>query len=176
MPDRLRERSTWIELVLVVVSLTAAGLVGAFVWDWLWTAPVGMAYDQQWVPQDEVGLQELFDATGWYVVVAGVAGLLAGFAVTLLFDRMPLLTLAGVVVGSILGTIVMLQVGAALGPADPQEAARTAADGTLLPGPLEVTGRTPWIAMPGGALIALTVVFVALGPRRTSPMDDLNVN
>jgi len=173
MPDRLRERRTWIDFALVIVLLTVAGAVGAFVWNWVWTPPVGVAYGHKWVAEDEAGLQAMFDATGWYVVIASVIGLVVGLLAALFLDRVPLLTLAGVVIGSVLGTIVMLNLGLALGPDDPHEIARTADDGTHLEGQLEVTGKSPWIAMPAGALIGLTIVFIGLGPRRRDRVDDL---
>ena len=69
------------------------------------------------------------------------------------------------VVGSALATWLMLQVGAALGPADPRELAKSAKEGTHLPAELAVSRRSPWIAFPAGALIGLTLVFFGLSAR-----------
>lgn len=177
MPDRLTERlqasrPAWVEFGAVVLLLAAGGLIGAVVWDWLWTAPVGVVVDHQWVAEDEAGLQGMFDATGWYVVVASVVGLVVGFVVAIFLDRVPLLTLAAVVLGSVVGTFLMLRLGAALGPPDPQVLALAKPDGTHLPGDLVVTGRSPWIALPVGALVGLTVVFIGLAPRRSRVTTD----
>lgn len=172
MPDRLTARPAWVELVVIVLLFAAAGIVGGFIWEWIWTAPVGIVVDHEWIAEDEAGLQAMFDATGWYVVVAGALGLLVGLLVALFLDRVPLVTLAGVIVGSALGTFLMLQTGAALGPPDPHTVALDSPDGTHLPAQLEVSGWSPWIAMPAAALVGLAVVFIGLSPRRRSSVDD----
>lgn len=158
-----------LQLGLVVAALAAVGALAGVVWQWLWTPTVGVVVDHRWTAGDALGLQHEFSGTGWYVVVGLVAGLVAGIAVALLVDRVPLLTLAAVVVGSALAAWVMLLVGSALGPPDPAIAARTADDGTRLPMELSVTGRSPWIALPSGALVGLLVVFIGLSPRRQIP-------
>ncbi len=153
------------QLGLVVACLAAIGALAGVVWQWVWTPTVGVVIDHQWNAGDAIGLQHEFSGTGWYVLVGTVAGLVAGLAVAVLADRKPLLTLAAVVVGSALGAWLMVVVGTALGPPDPAIAARTAADGTRLPMELSVSGYAPWIAFPGGALLAMMLVFVGLSPR-----------
>jgi hypothetical protein len=148
-----------VQLVIGVLVLAGAGALAGVVWEWLWTAPVGVVADHRWLAEDEAGLRGQFSGTGWFVVVATVTGLLAGGIVATFLDRVPLLTLLGVVVGSVLGTWLMLRVGAALGPPDPTRLALTAKEGTHLPGDLDVSRRTPWISMPAGALVALVLVF-----------------
>ena len=49
------------------------------------------------------------------------------------------------------------QVGQRLGPPDPHLVARTAEDGARVPGQLEVVGRSPFTALPAGALLGLRV-------------------
>lgn len=161
-----------VQLGLGVLLLAGAGAVAGVVWEWLWTAPVGVVADHQWLAEDEAGLRGQFSATGWFVVVATVTGLLVGGVVALFLDRAPLLTLLAVVIGSVLGTWLMLRVGAALGPEDPARLALTAKEGTHLPGALEVSRRTPWIAMPAGALVALTLVFFGLSAGRRHHLED----
>ena len=161
-----------LQCVLAAVVLAAAGALAGVVWEWVWTAPVGVVVDHRWVAEDEAGLRGQFSATGWFVVVATVTGLIAGAAVALFLDRVPLLTLLGVVVGSAAGTWLMLQVGAALGPPDPTKTALTAKDGTHLPAQLEVARRTPWISLPAGALVALTLVFFGLSSGRHETLDE----
>jgi hypothetical protein len=70
-----------------------------------------------------------------------------------------------VVVGSVLGAWLMLVVGTALGPPDPEALARTAADGTRLPMQLSVSGHSPLVALPVGALLGLMLVFFSLARR-----------
>jgi hypothetical protein len=158
-------RQGLVQLALAVLVLAVAGVLAGVVWEWLWTAPDGTVVDGAWVAQDEASLRGVFSATGWYVVVASVAGLLGGAVVGLFLDRFPLVALLGVVLGSLLGAFLMFRVGVALGPDDPVEAARRAADGAVVPGVLDVSGGTPFIALPTGALIALALVFIGLMAR-----------
>lgn len=174
MPDRLtRTRPVWVDAVLVLAAFAIAGVAAAFVWEWVWSAPYGLVYDHQWMAEDEAALQGQFSGTGWYVVVASATGLLVGGLVALFLDRAPLVTLAAVVLGSVLATVLMIRIGAALGPVDPQELARTAVDGTRLPGSLTVSEWSPWIAFPAGALVAVALVFIGLSPRRQQQPEDL---
>ncbi len=172
MPDRLSARRGLLQAVIGVLVIAAAGALAGVVWEWLWTAPVGVVVDHRWLAEDEAGLRGQFSGTGWFVVIATVTGLLAGGAVSLFLDRLPLLTLLAVVVGSVLGTWLMLEIGAALGPPDPAHLAKTAENGTHLPGRLEVSRRTPWISMPAGALVALSLVFFGFSVGRRHPLAD----
>lgn len=180
LPEHLAARRSSLRPGLVqaaigIVVLAAVGALAGVVWEWLWTPPVGVVVDHRWLAEDEAGLRAQFSGTGWFVVIATVAGLIAGGLVALFLDRVPLLTLLAVVVGSVLGTWLMLEVGAARGPPDPTHLATTAEDGARLPGALEVSRRTPWISMPAGALAALALVFFGLTAGRRHPhADDLH--
>jgi uncharacterized membrane protein YeaQ/YmgE (transglycosylase-associated protein family) len=158
-----------LQLGLVVAALAAVGALAGVVWEWIWTPTAGVVVDHRWTAGDALGLQHEFSGTGWYVLVGTVAGLLAGIVVALVADRMPLLTLAAVVVGSVVAAWLMLAVGTALGPPDPAVLAKTAADGTKLPMQLTVSGHSPWIALPSGALIGLLLVFIGLSSRHPAP-------
>ena len=158
MPDGLRPGL--VQLALAVLVLAVAGVVAGFVWEWVWAAPDGAVVDGAWVAQDESNLRGVFSGTGWYVVVGSAAGLLGGAGVALFLDRYPLVTLLGVVLGSLLGAFLMFRVGVALGPGDPLDAS-----GKVVPGVLDVSGGSPFIAMPAGALVALALVFIGLIAR-----------
>ena len=160
MPDRLRP--ALVQLALAVLVLAVTGVVAGAVWEWLWTAPDGVVVDHKWVALDEANLRGQFSGTAWYVVVGAVAGLLGGAVAALFLDRVPLATLIGVVVGSLLGALLMYRVGIALGPGDPLQAAAGAKEGAHLPARLAVSGHSAWIALPAGALIAVTLVFLGL--------------
>ena len=149
MPDRVSLR----QLAVAILLLALVGVVAGVVWEWLWTPPDGAVVDGSWVAQDEANLREVFSGTGWYVIVASVAGLVGGGLVALFLDRTPLLTLLGVVVGSALGGYLMFRAGVALAPDDPTK------------GALDVSGGSPFIAMPAGALVALALVFIGLMGR-----------
>lgn len=156
------------QFLVVVAVLGLAGALAGLVWEWRWTPPTGVVVGHQWL-QDETGLRASFSGTGTYVVVAAVVGLLVGAALAAIFDRRELVTLLGVAVGSVLAAWVMLRVGLALGPEDPVALARTAAKGVHLPGRLVVSGRSPFVAFPSGALLGLVVVFFGLSRRRNAP-------
>lgn len=157
------------QLGLVMVAFALAGAIAGFVWERVWTPATGVVIDHQWRPEDALALQQEFSGTGWYVVVGAAVGLLLGLAASLLVDRVPLLTLLAVVAGSALAGWLMLRVGVALGPADPQSLAAAAEDGTRLPAQLAVSGWSPFIAFPAGALVGLVIVLLGLVPRAVSP-------
>jgi hypothetical protein len=167
---RVHHASPWWllrDVALVLGVFAAVGALAGVWWEAWWTAPSGVVVDQTWVP-DETGLQGLFDGTGHFVVVALLCGTVAGAACAFYVDRVEILTLVTVVVGSVLATWLMLQVGTALAPPDPAALARTAADGTPLPGTLRVAGDGALVSLPVGALTGLVVVFIGLTPTRSS--------
>ncbi len=170
-PSPVHHASPWWllrDVALVLAVFAAVGALAGVLWELWWTPPSGVVVDRTWVP-DDAGLPELFTGTGQYVVVAGVGGLLAGAACAWFVDRVALLTLGAVVAGSVLATWLMLQVGTALAPPDPALVARTSADGTVLPGALEVVGASALASLPAGALTGLVVVFIGLTPVRPDP-------
>ena len=173
MPDRLRP--ALVQVGLAVLALAAIGALAGVVWEWLWTAPIGVVVDHTWVAQDEANLRGQFSGTGWYVVVGSVAGLIGGALVALFLDRVPIATLIGVAVGSLFGAMVMYRVGVLLGPPDQTRAAAAAKDGTHLPAQLSVSGASPWIALPAGALVAVALVFLGLAAvNREMGRDDIS--
>ena len=152
-------------VVVSVVLLALAGAVAGVVWVWLWTPPSGVVVDHRWV-QDETGLRGDFSATGSYVAVAAVTGLLVAVLLAVLFDRTEIATLLAVLGGSVLAGWVMYRVGLALSPDDPRSLADSAQDGTRLPGRLAVDGNSPFRAFPGGAMLGLVIVYFGLSRRR----------
>jgi hypothetical protein len=171
VPDRLRP--ALVQLGIVVLVLAGVGALAGVVWEWAWTAPVGVVVDHKWVAQDESNLRSQFSGTGWYVVVASVAGLLGGAVVALFVDRFPLVTLLGVVLGSVLGAWLMFRVGVALGPPDPTPLALTAKEGSHLPARLGVSRVSPLVALPAGALVAVALVFLGLSAAHRHTRDDV---
>jgi hypothetical protein len=155
-----------LQALLVVVLVAAVGALAGVVWERVWTPPTGVVVRHQWVASSEGSLRGEFTGTGWYVVVAGVAGLLVGAVVALVADRRPLVSLASLVVGTVLGAWLMRVVGVALGPGDPTTLARTARQGAHLPDMLRVSGASPYVAYPTGALLALAILFLGLSAVR----------
>jgi hypothetical protein len=180
-PRRPLRQHPWLPVALqglaVLVMFTAAGAGAGWLWQHLWDPPTGVVADHVWYT-DEAGLRSDFSATGLYVVIALLAGLVVGGLAAVLFDRAEVGTLLAVLAGSALAAWLMWKVGVHYSAVDPHEAAKTAADGTKLPGNLHVSGagRLSWdprelrvpaayLSFPVGALSALTVVFLGLSKR-----------
>lgn len=159
--------SVLIQVGIVLVAFAAAGALCGLLWWQLWTPSTGVVEDHQWFT-DEEGLRGEFSSTGLYVVIAAGAGLLIGALTSYFLDRAELVTLVAVAAGSALAAWLMLQVGVHYSPADPQQVAETAKDGTKLSGHLFVAGKSPFAAFPVGALTGLAMVFfgAAKRPRR----------
>jgi len=156
------------DAVAVVAAAALVGAVCGALWELWWTPPTGLVLDHVWYP-DEEGVRQLFTGTGLYTVVALAGGVLLGAVCAWLFDQVELVTLVAVAVGSVLAGWLMLEVGTALAPPDPTEAATTAEDYTELPGTLEVEGDGAFVAFPTGALTGIAVVFIGLAPTRRLP-------
>ncbi|QBR90864.1 hypothetical protein [Nocardioides euryhalodurans] len=162
--DRVDATSPVREAVLLLALFAAGGAVAGLVWHWLWSPPSGVVLDGVWYP-DAAGLTEVFPATGLYVLVGVVTGLPLGVTSGLVLARRPLVTLALVVVGSALAAWLMLVVGQVGAPPDPQPLAARAANGTTLPGTLAVSGWSPFVAIPIGALAGLCTILICVSPR-----------
>ncbi|QZY27944.1 hypothetical protein [Nocardioides coralli] len=155
------------DVTLVLALFAVGGALCGVLWEWWWTAPSGSVADGTWFPDLE-GVRGVFSGTALYVVVGAVGGLVLGAACGWLFDRVELVTLVAVAVGATLAGWLMLWVGTALAPPDPQLAAASAPDGTRLPGTLAVSGDSPFAAFPLGATAGLAAVFIGLAPNRRS--------
>lgn len=155
------------DVLVVLTACAAAGALAGVVWEAWWTPPIGVVRDHSWTV-DFFQSRELFSATALYVVVGVLGGGVVGAASAFFVDRVELITLATVVVGSVLAAWLMLQVGSALAPPDPAVLARTAADDTRLPGTLEVSGIWPLGAFPAGALLGVAVIYIGLASTRRS--------
>jgi hypothetical protein len=90
-----------------------------------------------------------------------VAAALVALAAALLTRRNELVMLGAVVLGSVLAAYTMHAVGVALGPADPQELASMAPDGTQVSARLAVHGKSPYLVWPMVSLFVLALVFFA---------------
>jgi hypothetical protein len=155
------------DVLVVLAACAVAGVLAGVVWEAWWTPPIGVVSEGDWYV-DFFASREQFNATAQYVVVGVASGLIVGATSAYFVDRVELVTLATVVVGSVLAAWLMLKVGTALGPPDPAVLARTAADDTSLPGNLEVSGRWPLGAFPAGALLGVAVIYIGLTSSRRS--------
>jgi hypothetical protein len=178
-PPRARQpwarpgRAAYLQALVVVGVFAVVGAALGGLWYWLWESPTGVVQQKQWYT-DEHGLRDQFQGVALYVVLAVAAGLVLAVVFTWVLDRHELLTLLAVTVGALVCGLVIYLVGTTLGPADPQELARTAKDGARLPGALALGGWTPLAACPFAALLASAAVYFLTTRRspeevRTAP-------
>lgn len=169
-------------LLLLVASAGAAALGGWWWWSWWGPAIKGNIFEPrqhhyQWFPQPtDPGEAHLTRATYEYVVIAFVLALLIGALVALVGRNRPLVALVLAVACGALGAWVMWQVGTSLSPLDPSRwadkahACTSASHCPSFPGQMSVTGWTPYLTWPLGALLGFLVVMLTLsGQRRLTP-------
>lgn len=153
------------DLLTVLGTYLALGLLGAVVW-WSVYDPAHYTVSRNGgLGMGEVELAKRFGADGWYVVIAGVAGLVSGTVVTWWRGRDPLLTSVLVLVGSLLAAGVMAVVGGWIGPPDPRALVATAEAGARLPLPLEVDAAVCYLVWPVTALLGSLVVLWSPPPE-----------
>jgi hypothetical protein len=161
-----------LQALAILVVFTAAGAGAGRLWYHLWDVPKGVASGGQWFT-GEAGLRAEFAGVAWYVSISVLAGLVLGALAAWLLHRSELVTLAAVIIGSVLAAYLMLRVGTHLSPPDPHALAKTAADGTELEGALRVRGWPPRGAFTFGALVGLAVVYaVSVTRTPTDPPAD----
>lgn len=161
---------------VVVVLFAAAGAGLGVLWERLWSPTLGVVVRRQWFVVDDQlrydldGLRNQFSGTALFTTLGVGAGVVLGLACALFLARHELRTLAAVTVGSVLGSVLMWQVGTRLGPADPEVLARDLPRGTVLPDNLELGTLGALVALPLGAVLAVGVVFFLL-PGRPAVVD-----
>lgn len=165
--------------VLLLVASAGAAALGGWWW-WSWWGPAGKGNifhtdtGYQWFPQPtDPGEAHVTRATYEYVVIAFVLALVIGILVGLVGRHRPILALVVAIACGALGAWVMWQVGTALSPPDPARWADKAHQCTgsahcpSFPGHISVTGWTPYLTWPVGALLGFLVVMLTIaGPRR----------
>lgn len=144
----------WLALLCV-----ALGVVGGVVWEAVWRPPLAVVVEGRTVLAGAEA-ERAFDATGWFLIVGGAGGLLAGVLTGALVRVRQLLTLVVLLAGSALAGVVMAAVGAALGPPDPARIASRSQDLTRLPMALEVSSLPAYLVFPIGAVTGLLLVLV----------------
>jgi hypothetical protein len=158
----VRLRTSILFAVGVVAAYVVVGAVAGVVWEWVWSPPTQVVEQHQLFYTDYGSLRQVFTGTGLYVVVSVVASALTALGAGLLTRRHELLVLAAVTLGSLAAAYTMHAVGVALGPPDPTQLAKTAADGTHFSAQLVVNGKTPYLVWPMVSLFVLSLVFFAM--------------
>lgn len=167
MSDRLTRPIVWAVGLLGVFAVVGAAA------GWLWRSrlhiPHGVVVSHRWYPNAwDTGERSFFAATGWYVVIALVAGLVLGLLAAWLSRAPELLTLAAVLVGALVAAWLMLVVGLHGAPPDPQIAAARAADGTHLSGTISRPGTAAFVVWPLAALVPLGAVYLIFPDSRSA--------
>ena len=177
-PVTIERRSWWtdhlglgkrslLDVVVVVVAFAAAGTICGLIWKSSWHAQPGVAFEHKWYLEPE-GMPDDFSGTGIYVIVALIGGLVVATVLALVIEHDEIVTLGGVVVGSVLAAWLMYAVGHRLGPPDPRVLAASAQDYDPLPSDLRVHGPASFMAFPLGAAIGLGLVYFLFGRRGTN--------
>jgi hypothetical protein len=117
---------------IVFAWFAVAAVLGALIWDKVTTLPAFTRVATTG-SMDEEQLSHQFSISGWFLVIAVVGGLVSGIVLVLLRRKNPIAVVLVVAVGSALATWVMLQVGLALGPDNPNAALATATFGQKVP-------------------------------------------
>lgn len=168
MSDRLTRAVAWGAGLLAAFAVV--GAAAGLLWRSRLHVPHGVVVGHQWYPNPwDAGERSFFAATGWYVVIALVAGVLLGLLAAW-FARAPeLVTLVAVLAGSLLAAWLMLVVGLHGAPPDPQIAAAHAADGTRLSGTISRPGVAAFVVWPLAALVPLGAVYLLVPDSRSAP-------
>lgn len=163
MPGRVRSAPLRVVTVLDTVGalFTAGGAVGGWLWERRWTPVTGVAYQHQFVLIGQAPARA-FSATSSYLELALLLGLVLGLCAALDIRGREWATLVAVVAFSGWAGWLMAAVGHHLGPPDPAAAAAVADDFTRIPQDLTVSGLSPILALPFGAILGLAGGFVLL--------------
>ncbi|MCW2785076.1 MAG: hypothetical protein JWP74_1593 [Marmoricola sp.] len=167
-PRNERFREPAIDLSVVLAWFAVLAVVGAVVW-WQVTPLAAFTRTKDNGTMDEAQLARQFGTDGWFVVVAAVGGLISGVALTIWRRRDPVWTVVLLVVGGALATLVMLELGLLLGPADPKNVLPTVAVGAKVPLQLKPSAHVVWLVWPGAAVLGSLVVLWATGARQPPP-------
>lgn len=152
------------QAVVFVAAFAVSGALAGVVWEQLWDAPDGVVFEGRWF-LEPAGPDHAFSGTGWYVVVALLAGAVTAFVLGWLWPRNELVSVVAIALGSMLAAWVMFEVGHALGPQDPRVLATGQPDRTIIASDLRLAGVSAYAAFPIGALTASLYLFLAASGR-----------
>jgi hypothetical protein len=159
----------WTSL-LAIGGMLLLGVAGGFAWHAWWTPTGGVVVDDTWIVlPDDAGRE--FAATGGFVLGSLLLGVVSGLLIAWRV-RPYLVGVLVAAVGGLLAGLVMAFVGHQLGPEDPRPQAAGQADLTAIPADLRVSGGSPYLGFPGGALLAVGLSFLLVSERSQTSVPD----
>lgn len=157
------------EGAVVAATVPVAGVLLGLLWLWLAPRVPLVVGDDAVLLKDSEGEQAV-GADGTFVLLALGVGALVGTAVFWLRRRGGLGVVFGLLVGSVLGSVLAWRLGVWLGP--PQDVvahARSLEAGTVFEAPLELRAKGALLAWPLGAVLAHLVFTGVFQPRDPEP-------
>lgn len=160
-----------VRLAAVLAVFLVAGAAAGVLWERVWDAPTGLAYQGEWF-LEPAGPDVSFEGVALFVLIAFPLGLVLAVLAGLRSGH-EVATVVTVLVASGLAGIVMYAVGSSLGPGDPQALAAGTADYTPVESDLGLTApdgegapylSTALVALPTGAMAGLVGMYL-LGSR-----------
>src|SRR5436190_3862976 len=168
-------RAIAVVAVAVVVAGGALGALGGWLWYHWWAPPnTGEIYDTavwgpKWLDLTDEGLAHQFSGPAEYTLIALGLGFVLGILAAVIGRRQALVALAALIVGSALAAYLAFAVGTALSPPGPEQYATKANVGKEYKAAIEISGWTPLLCWPIGALAGFaggTVAQSGLGELR----------
>jgi hypothetical protein len=156
---------TIVRALVVLLLAVGLGFLGGWLW-WHWWGPAtkGTVYDTaqgpHWYDASADGLKREFSATAEYVLVTAGLGIVLGLVCGLLARGRELLFVGLLVVGAAGAAVLTAWFGSELGP--PVPPATHANIGKEFLGHLSVSGWSPYLAGPVGALAGFLVVLLSV--------------
>ncbi len=161
------------QVIAIAAGFAILGIGAGWLWTVLWSPAHGEVYQHVWYPYSWDRAQPAtFEAVGVFASVGVLLGLVLGGIAVVWLDASVLASVCAVIVGGVLAAVTMRAIGLHLGPADPQIAAKSAANGTVLSSQI-VWGGWPLYGVVafGGVLPWVPSLLPRRYPRRDTPSD-----
>ena len=154
-----------LDLVVVVLVLGALGVLAGLVWPHL-VDPVMATRSGGTITSSETELVKQVQADGWFAALGAGTCLVAG-AVLMWWRgrRDELVTLIGLVAGSLLAAGACAWVGHLVGPEPVTRALASAPDGSTAPEPISVSADAAYLVWPFATVVGTLIIL--LGRRST---------
>lgn len=151
-------RALAVDLLWVLGVSVAAAVVAGFAWAAL-VPSVEVLRTADGFTTSEVALGRRFGNDGWFATLSAGVGLLSGLALTVWRRTHESFTVLVVVVGALLGSWLMAQVGGWAGPPDPFAVLAEAPAGTAAPEQVRVTAAASYLVWPVAALVGALIAL-----------------